>query len=43
LSGSYRDDDIKRALALGAKDYLVKPISAAMLAGIAADCGVVPA
>jgi CheY-like chemotaxis protein len=41
LSGSYRDDDIKRALALGAKDYLVKPISPAMLAVIAADSGVV--
>lgn len=43
LSGSYRDEDIKRALSLGAKDYLVKPISPAMLAVIAADCGLVPA
>ncbi len=36
LSGSYRPDDIARATRLGAVDYLVKPITAEMLATIAA-------
>jgi CheY-like chemotaxis protein len=36
LSGSYRPDDIQRATRLGAIDYLVKPITAEMLATIAA-------
>lgn len=31
LSGSYREDDIRRARALGASDYVLKPISAATL------------
>jgi CheY-like chemotaxis protein len=37
LSGSRRDDDVKRSLALGAKDHLVKPISPGLLAAIVAD------
>jgi len=36
VSGSYRPDDIQRATRLGAVDYLVKPITAEMLAAIAA-------
>jgi CheY-like chemotaxis protein len=34
LSGSRRDEDVKRAFALGAKDYLVKPISPAVFASL---------
>ncbi len=36
LSGSYRPDDIARALSLGAVDYLVKPITPEVLAKVAA-------
>ena len=36
LSGSRREDDLKRAYALGAHEYLVKPISPVLLAAIAA-------
>jgi response regulator of citrate/malate metabolism len=36
LSGSYRPDDIDRAMKLGAVDYLVKPITAQRLAVVAA-------
>ena len=36
LSGSYRPDDIDRAMKLGAVDYLVKPITPQRLAAIAA-------
>lgn len=35
LSGSYRNEDIQRALALGAADYLMKPISPAVAAALA--------
>ena len=35
LSGSYRTEDIQRALALGAADYLMKPISPAVAAALA--------
>lgn len=35
LSGSYRTDDIQRALTLGATDYLMKPISAPVAAALA--------
>ena len=35
LSGSYRNDDIQRALSLGATDYLMKPISPAVAAALA--------
>jgi CheY-like chemotaxis protein len=35
LSGSYRTEDIQRALALGATDYLMKPISAPVAAALA--------
>jgi CheY-like chemotaxis protein len=35
LSGSYRTEDIQRALALGASDYLMKPISAPVAAALA--------
>jgi CheY-like chemotaxis protein len=35
LSGSYRTEDIQRALALGATDYLMKPISPAVAAALA--------
>ena len=35
LSGSYRTEDIQRALALGAADYLMKPISAPVAAALA--------
>ncbi|MDO8544307.1 MAG: response regulator [Opitutaceae bacterium] len=41
LSGSYRPDDIARATALGAIDYLLKPITPAVLAGVMAK-GLVP-
>ena len=34
LSGSYRNEDIQRALALGATDYLMKPISPAVAAAL---------
>ncbi len=36
LSGSYRPDDIERAIGLGAVDYLIKPITAPILAQVAA-------
>lgn len=36
LSGSYRPDDIERAIGLGAVDYLIKPITAQVLAQVAA-------
>ena len=36
LSGSRREEDLKRAYALGAHEYLVKPISPVLLAAIAA-------
>lgn len=36
LSGSYRPDDIERAISLGAVDYLIKPITAQILAQVAA-------
>lgn len=36
LSGSYRPDDIERAIGLGAVDYLVKPITPQVLAQVAA-------
>lgn len=36
LSGSYRQEDIDRAMKLGAVDYLVKPITPQRLAVIAA-------
>lgn len=36
LSGSYRPDDIERAISLGAVDYLIKPITAQVLAQVAA-------
>src|SRR5262245_7608728 len=35
LSGSYRTEDIQRALALGATDYLLKPITPAVAAALA--------
>jgi CheY-like chemotaxis protein len=35
LSGSYRTEDIQRALAMGATDYLMKPISAPVAAALA--------
>ena len=35
LSGSYRNEDIQRALSLGATDYLMKPISPAVAAALA--------
>jgi CheY-like chemotaxis protein len=35
LSGSSRPEDIKRALALGAQEYLVKPIAPAVFAALA--------
>ena len=34
LSGSYRNEDIQRALALGAADYLMKPISSPVAAAL---------
>ena len=37
LSGSKRDEDVKRSLALGATDHLVKPISPAVLGAIALE------
>jgi CheY-like chemotaxis protein len=38
LSGSYRTEDVNRAKALGAVDYLVKPIAAgALLAAVTAS------
>ncbi len=36
LSGSDREEDVSRARALGARDYLVKPLAVADLARIAA-------
>jgi CheY-like chemotaxis protein len=36
LSGSRREEDLKRAYGLGAYEYLVKPISPVLLAAIAA-------
>lgn len=36
LSGSRREEDMKRAFALGAEEYLAKPISPLVLAAIAA-------
>lgn len=36
LSGSRREEDLKRAYALGAHEYLVKPIAPVLLAAIAA-------
>lgn len=36
LSGSYRPDDIDRAMGLGAVDYLVKPVTPIVAAAIAA-------
>ena|SRR5687768_514708 len=36
LSGSYRTEDIQRATALGATDYLMKPITPAMAAALVA-------
>jgi CheY-like chemotaxis protein len=36
LSGSYRTEDIQRATALGATDYLMKPITPAVAAALAA-------
>ena len=36
LSGSYRTEDIQRATALGATDYLMKPISPAVAAALVA-------
>lgn len=36
LSGSRREEDLKRAYALGAHEYLTKPISPILLAAIAA-------
>lgn len=36
LSGSYRPDDIARAMALGAVDYLVKPVTPQVIAAIGA-------
>ena len=36
LSGSYRAEDIHRALAMGASDYLLKPISPAVAAALVA-------
>src|SRR5688500_9761506 len=35
LSGSYRNEDIQRAMSLGANDYLMKPISPAVAAALA--------
>lgn len=35
LSGSYRTEDVQRALALGATDYLMKPLSPAVAAALA--------
>ena len=35
LSGSRREEDLKKAYALGANEYLVKPISPVLLAAIA--------
>lgn len=34
LSGSYRTEDIQRAMSLGATDYLMKPISAPVAAAL---------
>lgn len=34
LSGSFREEDVRRGLSLGATDYLVKPISPALLGSI---------
>ena len=36
LSGSYRTEDIQRATALGATDYLMKPITPAVAAALVA-------
>ena len=36
LSGSYRTEDIQRATALGAADYLMKPITPAVAAALVA-------
>ena len=36
LSGSRREEDLKKAYSLGANEYLVKPISPVLLAAIAA-------
>ena len=36
ISGSYRTEDIQRATALGATDYLMKPISPAVAAALMA-------
>ena len=36
LSGSRREEDLKKAYALGAQEYLVKPIAPVVLAAIAA-------
>src|SRR5829696_2156436 len=35
LSGSYRTEDVQRAMGLGATDYLMKPISPAVAAALA--------
>jgi CheY-like chemotaxis protein len=36
LSASYRPDDIERAMALGAVDYLVKPVTPQVIASVVA-------
>lgn len=36
LSASYRPEDIERAMAMGAVDYLVKPITPQVIAAVAA-------
>jgi len=36
LSGSYRREDIERAMSLGAVDYLIKPVTPIVVAAIAA-------
>lgn len=40
LSGSYRPEDIERAKALGAAEYVVKPISVATLALLAGQAAI---
>ena len=35
LSGSYRTEDVQRAMSMGATDYLMKPITAAVAAALA--------
>lgn len=42
LSASYRPDDIERAMSLGAVDYLMKPVTPQVIAGVAAKQHLTP-